>query len=428
MIQIDDVLANRCTILRSCIRRGVLQAPHQVRGFVIRAAEKISIPSDEPSLAVREPLREVLKALNFGGYPTLAYAGYCIGCALSGEVNEEVGTGFLRGIDRQCERSSASQAQLAGDAIALLGIADGLRAIERNKVATEHVERAKDWVLDLIEQHAGSDIRINRARLLAGDFLDGQGRFGLQLAKSDEPVTAALDICLWRVWPDVLKFAVHPGTERRRLLFSDLLILPAPTEGEVLRATIWLSALNVLINEAASATIKDAHQVVRILELTQSSFRRWRWEQESTRKRTAPTRWLIDKEADVQAFLLAILSPYFGDDLRDEQYLQGFGLRQGRFDFAIASLRLIVEVKILRTHKDVDAIEAQVEDDLAIYFKDTQIFDTMIVYIYDDRDKPEPEKYFSIKNALKSRSKRILEVIIIRRPSMIPNRTNRGND
>ena len=53
------------------------------------------------------------------------------------------------------------------------------------------------------------------------------------------------------------------------------------------------------------------------------------------------------------------------------------------------------------------------------------MFKTMIVYIYDDRDKPEPEKYPSIRNALKRRSDRIVDVVIVQRPSMIPNRSNR---
>jgi hypothetical protein len=350
-----------------------------------------------------------------------------MGCAPSDEIDEKIGSDFLRAIERQQERSPAAQAELSGDAIALLGIADGLRAMDGRGLMPHVVRDAKTWVLELLEHHAGSDPRMNRARLLAGDLLDGQGRFGPHLAKSDELLVAALDLCLWMTWPDVLKFVEHPDVERRRAIFSDLVILPAPTEGEVLRATVWLSALHALTIGIAKAAVQDVHDVARILERTQGSFRRWRWEQESSRKHTAPARWLLDKEADVQAFLLAVLYPYFGEDLQDEQYLQGFGLRQGRFDFAITSQRLIVEVKVLRTNKDVEEIEAQVQDDLALYFKDSRLFNSMIVYVYDDRDVPEPEKYCAIKAALKARSERIVEVIIVRRPSMVPNRGERGD-
>jgi REase_DpnII-MboI len=158
---------------------------------------------------------------------------------------------------------------------------------------------------------------------------------------------------------------------------------------------------------------------------TQGSFRRWRWEEKATRQRGMPARWLIDKEADIQAFLLAVLYPYFGNQLQDEQYLQGFGLRQGRFDFAITNLGLIVEVKVIRTSSHVNDLEAQIADDLSLYFKEGNPFKSMVVYIYDDRDKPEPEKYPAIRDALKRRSDRIVDVVIVQRPIMIPDRSRR---
>ena len=194
----------------------------------------------------------------------------------------------------------------------------------------------------------------------------------------------------------------------------------------MLHAGAWLCALDVLTADLAAASVPDAHHVVRLLAATQGSFPRWRWEEKPTRKGAAPARWLIDKEADIQAFLLAVLYPYFGEQLEDEQYLQGFGLRQGRFDFAIASLRLIVEVKVMRTSSDVNALEAQIADDLSLYFKPSNPLESMVVYIYDDRDAPEPENYPAIRDALKRRSNRIVDVVVVRRPSMIPDRRSRS--
>ncbi|MXX33428.1 MAG: hypothetical protein F4107_13980 [Gemmatimonadetes bacterium] len=121
-------------------------------------------------------------------------------------------------------------------------------------------------------------------------------------------------------------------------------------------------ALDVLTDEIAVVAVPDATQVAQILAETQGSFRRWRWEKRATRRNTIRARWLIDKEPDVQAFLLAVLYPYFTSQLEDEQYLRGFGLRQGRFDFAITSLGLIVEVKVLRRPGDIETIEAEVAD------------------------------------------------------------------
>ena len=49
----------------------------------------------------------------------------------------------------------------------------------------------------------------------------------------------------------------------------------------------------------------------------------------------------------------------------------------------------------------------------------------MVVYVYDDRDRPEPEMYPVIQDALRRRSDRIVDVVIVQRPSMIPVRSQR---
>ena len=81
---------------------------------------------------------------------------------------------------------------------------------------------------------------------------------------------------------------------------------------------------------------------------------------------------------------------------------------------------------MIRKPGDVKTVEAEIADDLALYFKAGSPFQTMVVYIYDDRDRPEPEKYPAIRDALKRRSDRIIDVIIVPRPSMIPDRGDRG--
>lgn len=420
----DDVLAGRLTHLRNIVRDGLGNAPEQVQGFLLRSLSVLALPTGELPLFRNPTLDECLTSARFGGYPSLARCGYCL--ARSQPLTAEAARTFLHSVERQRERPAHSQAELAGDAIALLGIADGLRAITRARFEAHSLDESRTWVCGLLNQHGASDPRLNRARLLAGDLLDGQGRLGKQLAQSDDPRVAALDLALWRAWRDVLRTMTHPDTPARRQLFKRLLSDPSPAEGEVLHAAIWLCALDALADDAAASAVPDVHQVARILAATQGSFRRWRWEEQSTRKGTMPARWLIDKEADVQAFLLAVLYPYFREHLEDEQYLRGFGLRQGRFDFAITSLRLIVEVKVIRTLSDVGNLEAQIADDLSLYFKEANPFDSMIIYIYDDRDAPEPEVYPAIRDAFKRRSPRIVDVLVIRRPSMIPSRNGRA--
>lgn len=420
----DDVLAGRIAALEGVVGRAFDGAPEQVQGFILRVLSEFGLSGKSPLYA--EPsLEACLQSARFGGYPALAKAGYCLARKSCQPFTESVAEGFLHFVAQQRERPVSTHAQLAGDALAVLGLADGLRAIAQSYPEIQFLEDSRDWLRGLTEQHGGSDLRLNRARLLASDLLDDQGRFGRQFTRGDDVRSAALDLCLWQRWSDVLPALEHPDTARRRDLFKKMLMEPLPGDGEVLHAASWLCALDVLTDDIAISAVPDSYQVARILSATQGSFRRWRWEERSTRKGVPPSRWLIDKEADVQAFLLAVLYPYFGDQLQDEQYLEGYGLRQGRFDFAIVSLRLIIEVKVLRVASDINGLEAQIADDLSLYFREGSPLESMIVYIYDDRDKPEAEKYPAIRDALKQRSQRIVDVVIVQRPSMIPDRKER---
>jgi len=47
------------------------------------------------------------------------------------------------------------------------------------------------------------------------------------------------------------------------------------------------------------------------------------------------------------------------------------------------------------------------------------------VYVYDDCDRHTPENYTLLRDALKSRDPRIEDVVIVRRPSVIPSRADR---
>lgn len=422
----EDVLASRLAHLRSIVRNSFDDAPAQVQGFVRRVLEREALYSGEAALYEEQAIDTCLDAARFEGYPALARAGYVLAGRTVETAGDDHADRFLHCIEQQRGRPQERQAELAGDSVALLGITDGLRAVSR--ISNTHAERQQDaqtWVRTLLAQQGGTDAGLVRARLLAGDLLEDRGRFGRDLARSDDPRIAAFDLCLWRSWPDEFRNMQLPDAARRRDLFKALLTARPPATGEVLTAASWLCALDVLTGEIAATAVPDAHQVARVLSETQGSFRRWRWEQSATRKDAMPARWLIDKEADVQAFLLAVLYPYFVDQLEDEQYLQGFGLRQGRFDFAVTSLGLIVEVKVMRNTNDINKLESEIADDLALYFKDGNPFRTMIVYIYDDRDKPEPENYPAIRDAFKRRSERIVDVVIVQRPSMIPDRKER---
>jgi len=43
---------------------------------------------------------------------------------------------------------------------------------------------------------------------------------------------------------------------------------------------------------------------------------------------------------------------------------------------------------MIRESDDVRKLEAEIAEDLALYFRESNPLDSMIIYIYDDRDTP----------------------------------------
>ncbi len=189
------------------------------------------------------------------------------------------------------------------------------------------------------------------------------------------------------------------------------------------RTAIWLTVIDALVREARAAPSPTVPEVVQLLHNVQSALKRWPWKERS-RRGAIPSRWLIDDEADVQALLWAVLVPVYGADLVDEHYLPHWGQVQPRCDLGILSLKLIIEVKIVRTPADFRLVEEQVAGDTGLYFREPGRFDRMVVFIYDDCDRPQPERYAMLVTAL-TRRERVADVVIVRRPSMIPDRQAR---
>lgn len=116
----------------------------------------------------------------------------------------------------------------------------------------------------------------------------------------------------------------------------------------------------------------------------------------------APSRWLINDERDVQALLWTILAPLYGNDLVDEQYLIPSGQVQPRCDLGILSLKVIVEAKMLRAPADFRAVEEGIAADAGLYFRDLGRFDRMVVFLYDDSDRLQPERYATLAAAFET--------------------------
>jgi REase_DpnII-MboI len=194
-------------------------------------------------------------------------------------------------------------------------------------------------------------------------------------------------------------------------------------EREQDRTALWLTVIEALIHESRGRRAPMLADLVRHLQNVPHALKRWRWE-ERGRRGAAPSRWLIDDERDVQALLWVVLAPVYGADLVDEQHLPGWGGVQPRCDLGIPSLRTIIEVKLLRSPADFRAVEEGIAADAGLYFRESGRFERMIVFIYDDSDRSQPERYATLTAALKQRDQ-VSDVVIVRRPSMLPDQQAR---
>lgn len=360
---------------------------------------------------VAEPLGDELA---YGGIPSVARAGF-----LAYFANFDPNL-FLNAVDRIRGRPKSGREQLGNDDIAILGIASGLARCDG---ADKAIVDRKRWLLDIIAETGHAIAWSHRARQLAGDLLDRAGR--LRADPTNDPNERALDLVLRHHWPQPYSRTALVGAEERRDVITELLTSEPPPDGELERCAVWLASLHLLIQRMASDLIPDHNTLVEALRATQSALRRWVWDEKPNRSGIGPARWLIDDESHVQAFLWAILEPRFGDQLFDEQYLPGYGLKQPRFDFGVANLKTIVEVKIARAARDFPKIEEEVAGDLGLYFSEPDRYDRMVVYVYDDSDRPHPEQYDTLRSALRQRDPRIVDVIVVQRPGKLPDRNER---
>ena len=427
------LLAGRRRRLLNQLSAGWDGAPVEVRSFAARLV-LAGASSDEPIASVpgpEVPVRDLARrllttvpaedAVAYGGAPEVAAAGYALGAGLPGLDAALMRERFRDGIARLRARSKDGRPGLVGNQILLLGLSDGVAAMRRD--GTPQTETAT-WLADLLAAHTPADASAHRLRDLALDLLDARGRIRASIDAAD-PEVVAVDVALRETWPAAFGGTAPPDAPSRALCLRRMVIGEPPAPGDLGQAAVAWCALEVLTQASVAALAPQIDTLVAVLQRTQTALRRWSWDVKP-RTRNAPlAQWRLDNEYHVQGMLWAVLYPIYGGALRDEEYLESFGLTQGRLDLAITTLRAIIEVKFIRRPSDFADIEEQVAGDLGLYFANPARFDHVVVYVYDDADDHQPEEYARLRQALLNRDVRVRDAVIVRRPGQIPPRAER---
>jgi hypothetical protein len=122
-------------------------------------------------------------------------------------------------------------------------------------------------------------------------------------------------------------------------------------------------------------------------------LRRWTWEERARTRNGTARKWYIDHEYHVQNLLWTVLSPIF-PDLKEEESTPSVGQKHPRADLCIPSLRLIIEVKFIRSSTAFPTIVEEVAADAALYFGSGSPYEVMLVFVWDAARSVEEHDVF----------------------------------
>ncbi|MDZ7289956.1 MAG: hypothetical protein ONB44_09950 [candidate division KSB1 bacterium] len=177
-------------------------------------------------------------------------------------------------------------------------------------------------------------------------------------------------------------------------------------------AIVWAAANESIAIEIDNLLVSP-HFVSAILSRFEDAMKRWRYDTDS---KTSPVQWPVNEEREVQDIVWLILRSYF-DDLVDEERLPKFGHASYKPDFAIPSLRLLIEVKVAYSKDDFKKIEQAIMVDSIGYLINSSSYDKILVFIYDK--SASVQEHNTTKRALKQIDK-IGDVVIVSKPSQLP--------
>lgn len=177
-------------------------------------------------------------------------------------------------------------------------------------------------------------------------------------------------------------------------------------------ALIFAAARESIIKDIDNILISP-HFVSAILSRFEDAMKRWRYDPNTASK---PIKWPVNEEKEVQDILWLILRSYF-DDLIDEETLPKVGHSSYKPDFAIPSLRLLVEAKVAYKKEDFKKIEKEIMQDTKGYLTNTEEYDKIIVFIYD-KSVSVQEHGETRKDLIKFPE--IEDLIIVSKPSQTP--------
>ncbi|HPE29934.1 MAG TPA: hypothetical protein PLV61_02005 [Parvularculaceae bacterium] len=328
-------------------------------------------------------------------YQETAAIGYRL---KSGNYDEVLKSAFLIDMEQYSGRTYFADGRAARfelDAIALLGIALGIRA-------TGYADCA--WFVRLLRQSIPalhSDPRQRSLAIGALALLEGPDELDaadLKVRVIFGPLCgrAATDDELQEAWKSALEGALC---------------------GDIIETAVSRGVFDACLSGLSTVSIKQTAltDLIIVLQGVTDSMARWTYEEAPRVRNAQPRKWEIDHEYHVQNLLWTILRPVF-PDLVDEEHLPKVGHKSPRYDLGVPSLQTIIEVKFMRRRGQAECskIIEEVAADRSLYLGPKTDYSKMIVFIWDDCR--QTEEYKTLRDGLES-LEGIEKVIILSRPA-----------
>jgi len=341
-----------------------------------------------------------------------AYSISSLGYSLGDLSSEEASEKFKRGFDLLMQRDpfKGPPVSFAFQPVTLIGLILGVKATSDSRWKTD----ASLWLSSLIEKRvkSGSMIRYQ-------EFIYNYARFLLKGSPQEISVElVGLSIEEFSLLEYTLRRNIFRDKKQkdslievRKNLIEQTVKSGISEDVNEKAAIIWI-AVSESISTDIESCLLSPHYVSAILSRFESAMKRWRYDSDKLKK---PIRWPIVSEREVQDILWLVLRSYF-DDLIDEEALPKFGHKFHKPDFAIPSLRLLIEVKYIYQKDDFKKIEQEIMVDTVAYLSNTQNYDRILVFIYDESSSVQ-EHETTRKDLIKREE--IEDVIIVSKPSQV---------
>lgn len=327
-------------------------------------------------------------------------------------ADAEVTIRFIQAFDLLMKRDlcKGSHISLSFQPIPLIGLISGVKVVSNNTWKTVTLK----WLSSIINKRIESDNLIGYQAYLyqyAKYLLDGSIYEISQEIKD-------LSIEELSILAYALKRNIFSAINQKNILLKirgNLIrkIVKCDITGDVdeKAAFIWISVAESIMTDINSCLLAT-HYVSAILSRFEDAMKRWSYDSD---KRKKPIKWPIESEREVQNILWLILRSYF-DDLIDEEALPKFGHKFYKPDFAIPSLRLLIEAKYAYQKENFKKLEQEIMVDANAYLSKTKDYDRIIVFIYDESSSVQ--EHGITKREMKKLDT-IEDVIIVSKPSQI---------